>query len=104
MRPATSRMTPWARNALAAAGLTEGELRDLTPQGWHLHGFARTARGPWTFEVISTDDRITPLHRSATAYKVADVREAIAGLLASVTPDLELQLAASLAVLEERHK
>jgi hypothetical protein len=95
-------MTPWARNALAAAGLTEGELRDLTPPGWHLHGFGRTARGPWTFELVSTDSNVVPLRKVAIAHRIADVREAIAGLLASVTPDLELQLSASLAVLEKR--
>lgn len=91
--------TPWARNAIHAAGLTRAEITDLIPGGWRLTGSARTARGPWTFSLIHEDTEVVAMTRECTVHRIADVREAIAGLLASVTPDLEKQLRASLHVL-----
>lgn len=90
-------MPPWPRNALQAAGLTQRGVAALVP-GWHLHGRARHAAGPWTYFLMSGSE-VTP---AVTVQRVADMRDAIAGLVASVTPDLEMQLAASLALLEDK--
>lgn len=93
-------MTPWAMGALAAAGITRADLDDLTPAGWKVGGFGRSSRGPWTFVLMHDDPKVAPLGREVTVHRTELVRDAIAGLLASVTPDLETQLANSLAILE----
>lgn len=99
MRPTDASWTPWARDAIHAAGLTRAEITELIPSGWRLTGFARSSRGPWTFRLINEDPDVVAMTHERTVRRIADVREAIAGLLASVTPDLELQLRASLHVL-----
>lgn len=91
----TNAFTPWARNAITAAGILASELQTVEPEGWRLSGSARSSRGPFTFRLTRISDHAEHV---VVAGAVADIRSAIERLLDQVQPDsLEAQLAASLA-------
>lgn len=68
-------LTPWARDALAAAGVDVARLRERIPVGTRLSGHARTARGPWTFALLWPDGSRRPV------LFIASTTDVIAGAL-----------------------
>lgn len=97
---AKATFTPWARNALQAAGIDRFVLVGRIPDGWHLNGHAGGSRGPFTF---TARNRETTEEHTFTAYSVSEVPIAVENALASMgSDDLESVLAASLAAVEAK--
>ena len=84
--------TPWARAALAHAGITERAIADRTPEGCVITGWGKSSGGPFTF-LLTHKASGTQVY--GIAFRLADVPDAIERLTGGNA--LEEQLAASLA-------
>jgi len=79
-RHGRTELTPWARDALAAAGVDVARLRERIPTGTLLSGHARTARGPWTYALRWTDGSRRPvLFIASTVDVIADALDQLLG-------------------------